>query len=204
MEVPLADLAHTAVRLESSSDEALRFVAGEIRLVELGIVRSGQAGSGDRIGAILWRRLATEAALRLAWIAGENLEGDASGRLRVDSDEARERIARMRARDIRQLTGAYRAIRDDGSADPNVVAGLDQLAARLSENPAPVSLRELAVNKPQRALYSQHRVCSTLIHPGAAIGDARAFERMVGGLDELTVLATAIATALAGALTVSR
>jgi hypothetical protein len=188
-----------AARKLEALDETSRFAAAEIRLIELGVTRSAEAlATTDHLGAGLWRRLAIEATLRLTWIAGDDLPAEAAGPLVLDASVIRNRVARLRARDVLHLLAAYNAVQEE--PDKELVDGMTELAAALSTNPAPPNLRALVTNKPQRAMYAQHRMSSALIHPGAAIGDRRGFDLMVGRLEEITALAGTFAGAVAKAL----
>lgn len=196
------DLRAVAADLERGSSPA-RFVARELRLIEVGCERSNDgAQAEDYLAAAMWKRLAVEATLRVAWIVGDTFQADEAGELVIDSDQVASRCDRLRARDTLNLLGAYKAITTDAgsSVDASLVDGMTQLAAKRAPVPAPRSLRDLAVNKTQAALYTQYRLCSAVVHPGELADDDKA-RRLVSRLtDEVAVLAVAFARGLAQAL----
>jgi hypothetical protein len=199
----LDDLLAVASQLEALHDETAAFLAGEMRLAAHGIQRTTAAiAAGDQLGAGLWRRLAIEATLRFTWTAGAVWEEGRSGELIVDGETVRGRVARLRARDIKNLEEAYRAISEttDSEMAADLLDGLTKLASSFAVDPAPRSIRGLAESAPARALYSQHRMSSALTHPGAAIGDPTAWTFVTGRVEEISYLAAALARALADAL----
>lgn len=195
-------------RLAAIPDETARFVELEMAAAYQGLRRSGAAvTAGDVLEATVWQRLALESALRIAWLTGDDdLADDGSGNIVIDAGIVRERSRRLRAQDLRQLAGAYRAIKDalGHTADAKKIEKLEREADSVSMNPAPKQIAHLAKNQMQSALYAKHRLASALIHPGALIGTAQAHTHVTERLPEVAMIVALLCRSIAEALEAPR
>ncbi len=121
------------------------------------------------MGSLQFQRLLTECALRLAWTAGEFTTGDSHGWPEAAAGWS-ERIDRLRKRDQLNLAAASDAIHAVGGGSTPAADELRVKAESIDVAAAPPNLRAMATNPVAKSAYAAHRLCSSLVHPGAGIG----------------------------------
>jgi len=159
---------------EARPDEVSQFVGSEARVATYALVQGHNAiARDDLLGGLQSLRLSSETGIRLRWLVGDDEdEFGPDGRLLVDAGTAQSRYRSMRRRDLLQLAAAYHSISEvNPSEERRELEGqLRAIAALIAEVPAPWDARRLATSANARRIYAAHRMCSALIHPGAALG----------------------------------
>jgi hypothetical protein len=185
---------------EARPDEASQFVGSEARIAAYALDQTRNAMTrGDSLGGLQSLRLISETGIRLRWLVGDGEDQfGPDGRLLVDPGAARSRYRSMRKRDLLQLAAAYRSISEVNPSEERrrLEAQLGALAASIGEDSAPWDVGRMALSATARRIYAAHRMCSALIHPGAALGrrDRELIPR--GRLQEMTGEAAYVAWAV--------
>ena len=114
---------------ENRADAASQFIGGECRVAGLATARAYQGiRRNDAISTVLYLRLVTETALRIAWLADDDGgKADAKGRPLVDASRLRTRTRMLTKRDLMHLRASFVAIHDPEDDDR------DKLADQLNE-----------------------------------------------------------------------
>lgn len=165
---------------EGRDDDASQFIGGECRVAGLATARAYEAIlSNDAIGSILYLRLIAETAIRVTWLADDDTGGaDSEGRPTVDASRLRTRIRQLTRRDLEHLRASFVAIHDPGDEDPDGLSDLLQgLIDAIEEPSAPGNAKALATSRAGRDAYAGYRLCSAMVHPGAALKRGSLIER---------------------------
>jgi len=158
---------------EASVDPTAQYIGTEARVATDAARMAIEAlARGEMLGGLQNLRLLAETAIRLRWIAFEGEErAGPDGLALVDPAIAAERVRRLRKRDLLQLAQAYRAF-SNIRPEVGTVALLElmELAEQIHDEPAPRDTAQLITSRLAQNMYFSHRLCSALIHPGAALG----------------------------------
>jgi hypothetical protein len=156
-----------AQRVKPAHSSRASWIVSELGTARQASTRSwGAVASGDTLGHLLYFRLVTEVAIRLAWVARHAF-------VREPTEQAVDSILR---RDL--LTFAKAAERTGGQAN----RAAETEAAKIAAKPAPAQLDRLATEGDANGAYRYFRLCSALIHPG--IG-RRTLKRFPPGMTHL-------------------
>lgn len=160
------------------ADAESKFIAAEARVAVHATTHGRTAlANGDILGGWMYVRLLTETGIRIRWMAGPSADQpDDQGAPRIDRADTIARIGSMAKRDYGLALSAYRTVRrirlEAGqTVGEDLGEGLAALAARITGEPAPNGVRQLAWDSPTgRSLYAEFRNSSSMIHPGSALG----------------------------------
>lgn len=192
-------------RAAGGRSEASEYVGEECRVAVYALIQGSNAlARHDSLGGLQYLRLLAETTIRLRWIAGDDEDAPTpDGRLKVDPDLATHRTLSMKKRDLRHLVAAYRAIREaGGSSSEGLTEQLSALADRIAEPLAPREMSTMAITTTARRVYAGHRLCSTMIHPGATLGRTGLMprDRLEEMIDDTAVVCWVVADGVVTAL----
>ena len=146
---------------DTLASREVRFITQELRLGYFAFRRSLDRPNRDmRYEQVVYLRLISEVALRLSWINSE-----------IEQDPASifSRAIAMEKADLIQLRASSNAIHQRTDGANELDGGMAELIESLPGDPAPRRLDQLAVDALGERLYATHRMCSSIVHAGAAL-----------------------------------